>query len=108
MDFIASAVSHAKAKLNDPLLVVAGDFNQWRVEEALADFPDLAEHQVGNTRGDHSIDRIFSNIDVRSSGTVPPLETDNVEGGQRRSDHRVAFIQSSLDKVPSYKMLRYT
>ena len=31
MDFVASAVSHAKDKLDDPLLIVAGNFNQWKI-----------------------------------------------------------------------------
>ena len=70
MEFIASNISNAKRRLEDPLMVVAGDFNQWRVEETLVDFPDLREHAYGNTRGDRCIDRSFSNLpDVSVSGT---------------------------------------
>ena len=68
LDFISGVVSHAKSTLGDPLVIVAGDFNQWKIQETLEDFPDLEEHDVGNTRGDHSIDRIFSNLKVSVSG----------------------------------------
>ena len=91
------------------LIVVAGDYNQWMVGDYLSDHPELLEHSVGNTRGTHCIDRIFSNLSVTVSGTVPPLETDRTEGtSPKKSDHMVAFIQSSVQKVAAYKMMDYT
>ena len=77
------------------------------MEEHLHDFPDLIEHHVGPTRGDRSIDRIFSNLRVAVSGTVPPLETDLIDGVSKKSDHKVAFVQSELDRVQEYEMLNY-
>ena len=58
-EFIAGAVAEAKRRFDDPIIIIAGDFNQWKVQEHLADFPDISEHDVGPTRGQHSIDRIF-------------------------------------------------
>ena len=41
LGFINGAVVHLKQKFTDPYIVLAGDFNQWDIEEALLDFPDL-------------------------------------------------------------------
>ena len=85
MDFIAGVVSEVKRRHDDPMVVLAGDFNQWDIASALQDFPDLLEAPVGETRGDRSIDRVFLNMELRESGTVPPLETDaDAETGLRR------------------------
>ena len=73
MEFVAGAISEAKRRFDDPLIVLVGDFNQWKIEDHLADFPDLMEHPVGVTRGQRCIDRIFTNIPgVVEEGTVPP------------------------------------
>ena len=64
LSFIADCITQAKRKFNDPIVVVAGDFNQWKAESAVKDFIDLKEAKVGKTRGDHSIDRLFCNYDV--------------------------------------------
>ena len=50
-----------KRRFKDPYVFVAGDFNQWRVEDALDNYTDMGEVQVRNTRGSRSIDRIFVN-----------------------------------------------
>ena len=50
MDNIPGSVTKAKRKFNDPIIVIAGDFYQWKVGEVLKDFIDIRE---------------------------PPLETDN-------------------------------
>ena len=43
------------------------------------------------------------------AGTVPPLEMDRCpESSPKKSDHRISFVQSSVNKVQSYKMLNYT
>ena len=67
VSFIAGAVSEAKRRLDDPIVVVAGDYNQWRVEDGLADFPDLVEHDVGPTRGDRRICLLYTSPSPRDS-----------------------------------------
>ena len=83
LDFIRGAVVEMKRKFQDPYVVVSGDFNQWKVDETLEDFPDLSETDVGPTRGNRLIDRSFSNFarSVRECGTLPPLEADCAEEG---------------------------
>ena len=65
----------------------------------MADFPDLTEYEVGNTRGDHCIDRIFANMGPpEEAGTVPSLETDpGSESAARPSDHAVAYARVNLN-----------
>ena len=55
---------------------MGGDFNQWAIDNALQESPDLREANVGPTRNDRCIDWLFTNFgrSVEESGTVPPLE----------------------------------
>ena len=110
MEFIAGAVSEAKRRFVDPLIVVAGDYNQWKIHESLQDFPDLEEQRVGNMRGDRCIDRIFSNMGPQEeAGTVPPLETDpSPEAPSRKSDHRVSYITVEIPRVRPFTMMNYS
>ena len=102
-------VSEAKRRFSDPVIVVAGDFNQWDIGPILLDFPDLQEASVGATRGDRSIDRIFINLTCSESDTVPPLETDADPdtGVRRQSDHRIAFTKTALQRSQPKEMVTY-
>ena len=51
-----------KRKFKDPYIFLAGDFNQWRVEDSMCDFADIWEVHVGPTRNGRCIDRIFTSI----------------------------------------------
>ena len=81
IEYVENIIIELKRRYNDPYLFVAGDFNQWRIEDAMDNFPDISEVMVGPTRGSRSIDRIFSNVgrSLVESGTLLPLET----GGRR-------------------------
>ena len=46
LEFTAGAVAEAKRRFDDPLLILAGDYNQWEIQQHLEDFPDLVELQV--------------------------------------------------------------
>ena len=48
-----------KLKYRDPYLIVCGDFNQWRIDDSMANFADISEVKVGNTRGNRSIDKLL-------------------------------------------------
>ena len=61
MKYVAGAVMEVKRRYREPTILIAGDFNQWDVSEYLEDFVDVAEAEVGNTRADASIDRVFTN-----------------------------------------------
>ena len=94
---IEDVVLEVKQRFRDPFIIVAGDFNQWAVLEALEDFPDLKEAPVGVTRKDKCIDRMFTSFgrSIKEAGTLPPLESR--EGRARcPSDHRIAYLRVEL------------
>ena len=47
LDHIENVVLEIKRRYRDPFIMVAGDFNQWPIQDALQDFPDLREAPVG-------------------------------------------------------------
>ena len=107
-DYIENVLISIRNKYRDPHIIVAGDFNQWPIQQALAEFVDLREVLVGPTRGDRSIDRIFSNMgrSVTHSGTVPPLETEATVAAQ--SDHKVAYMTATLPRREAFEWITYT
>ena len=90
-------IREIKRRYRDPFVVVAGDFNQWDIADALQDFPDLREADVETTRKNCCLDRVFSNFEraVKESGTVLPLKTEPGTQGSK-SGHRVAFVRAKL------------
>ena len=108
LEYIAEVIVEVKKKYKDPYLFIAGDFNQWKIEEPLQDFMDIREVEVGDTRGSRCIDRIFSNLgrSVTESGTLAPLETDEDE--VRKSDHRVAFCRLRVPRLQSFTWETYS
>ena len=108
LEYVENVVRELKRSYKDPFIIVGGDFNQWDIGEALLEFPDLREVDVGPTRGSRSIDRIFANFgrSITDSGTVPPLEPEPGHQGTR-SDHRVAFFKAELPKTRSFEWLTY-
>ena len=107
--YIEDAVMEMKRKYADPYIVVAGDFNQWKIGEGLADFVDIKEVPVGMTRGNKAIDRLFTNASrsVVEAGTLEPLETEGDEE-IRRSDHRIAFYKMLLDRQRTFTWEKYS
>ena len=85
LEFITEAVIELKRRYKDPYLIVAWDFNQWDVGSVLEDHDDIREVDVGPTRGDRSIDKIFCNYSrsIIESGTLPlwrTMERERISG----------------------------
>ena len=55
LEYIENAIIDIRRTYRDPYIVVAGDFNQWEIEQALAEFQDIKEVTVGPTRGDRCL-----------------------------------------------------
>ena len=51
-----------KNEVRKPLIVVAGDFNQWDIGDVLSHYVDIEEVRAGPTRGTRAIDRVFVNF----------------------------------------------
>ena len=107
MSHISEIVVQMKIKFQDPYLILAGDYNQWKVEEYLADFVDLKEEEVGPTRGRRSIDRFFVNFkrSVVESGTLAPLEAEQTGA---TSDHRITYLRAAIKKKETFKWETYS
>ena len=105
LEHLENLLIEVKRRFNDPYIVLAGDYNQWPAEDAVAEFPDVSEVIVGPTRGDRSIDRIFCNMlrSVTSSGMVPPLDS-----GHSTSDHKIAYVKIKIQRQQTYEWLTYT
>ena len=101
LQHISDIILDIKRRHDDPLILVAGDFNQWEVGEALADYDDLEEIITPATRGTRRIDRVFMNWteDVEDSGCLPPLETNNPDGNNTKSDHLIQYVVSRIPTV---------
>lgn len=81
------------------------------IDDYLHKFIDMRECEVGITKKDKKIDRIFTNVgrSVVESGTWPPLETDaDFDGRTTQSDYRVAFCKIELQKVDSFIWREYS
>ena len=76
---------------------VCGDFNQWEIDSALEDFPDLEEVITPPTRNNRRIDRVFANWDVASASCLPPLEAVAEDGNVTFSDHKVQVVKALLN-----------
>ena len=102
LDHIENVVMELKRRYRDPFIMVAGDFNQWPVQDALREAP------VGPTRKDRSIDRIFTNFNrsVTECGTVPPLEPEPGHQGTK-SDHKIAYARAALPRNRTFEWITY-
>ena len=101
INFVRDCITNSKKHYKDPYILLAGDFNQWAVEEAVVEYPDMMEILFGSTRESRSIDRFFTNVGslVPESGTLAPLETEaDDKGNSMSSDHRVAYACLELKR----------
>ena len=91
VDVLSRCIGQAKQDLNDPLILVAGDFNRFDVVPAVADYPDVQFLITPPTRGVATIDLAASNFNdsVTSINVRPPLET---ECRTKQSDHNVIQV----------------
>ena len=108
--YVEDLIVDLKSRYKDPFVVVAGDFNQWKIEGALDNFVDIKEVDVGVTRGRRSIDRIFTNFSrsIMGCGTLEPLETEEDGGQTVKSDHKIAYFRAGLEKKRSFTWEKYT
>ena len=107
LEHITDLVIESVRRFKNPYVVVAGDFNQWNIEHALAEFQFLKESDYGPTRGSRKIDRVFSNLEnIKAERTLNPLETDCDR--TLRSDHRLCCVTASLRRKDRYRWLKYS
>lgn len=111
LDYVCDLVQDIKRKFRDTLICIGGDFNQWKIEDALLDFPEIAEVITPPTRKDRRIDRVFCNWheNVVDVACLAPLDAENAAGDRvASSDHKVQFVASWLEKKPAVEWEKFT
>ena len=110
LQHIADLVLTIKNKHVDPLILVAGDFNQWDIGSTLAEFSDIAEVSTPATREGRKIDKVFTNWPdyIEEGGCLPPLCTEDDGDGIRESDHSVQYVMSRLPRKDPVKWEEFT
>ena len=112
LQHVADLVLDFKMKLDDPYIIVMGDFNQWKIGDTMAEFPDCQEVISPPTRGNRRIDRTFVNflMDVTRTDCLPPLETSSLDTDGRRafSDHKIQVTSARIKRKEPTKWEEYS
>ena len=105
LDYITDVIAEAKRKFSSPLIIVAGDWNQWPVDYICQEHTDLVEVEHGPTRNCSKIDKFLVNFErsVEESDTLHPLD----DGQGCQSDHLVAYFKAAITTV-KYRYRHYT
>ena len=93
MDMLNDEISKAKTELNDPIIILGGDFNKKPYGDAVNDFPDIKLLNTGPTRKNETLDLVFTNIHESDASIEPPLET---QDGSLKSDHSTVLVLSLI------------
>ena len=112
IQYVRDLILEIKNSIDSPYIGVFGDFNQWQIQQAFEDYPDIVENVGGFTRKDRVIDRNFCNWnkDITETKILAPLETEETEAGNlRRSDHNVVYMKASVKKLdsPNWQTFKY-
>ena len=111
LQHIADLVLTIKNKHDDPLVLVAGDFNQWDIGSHLAEFSDIYEVSTPPTRDGSKIDKLFINWQdyMEEAGCLPPLQTNGEDGEPvSTSDHDIQYMISRLPRREPVRWESYT
>ena len=108
LQYVNDLVLDIKTKVEDPLICVGGDFNQWGIGDSLVDYPDLAEILTPPTRDTRRIDKIYINWleDLERADCLPPLETLALDESGRKaySDH---LVQVAFTRLPRKEPVKW-
>ena len=93
-EMVGTEIAAVKTGFANPIILVCGDINGRNLEAAFDVDNKIQAIGTGPTRGENTLDVVFSNIDeyVRRVDVLPPLET---ESGNV-SDHKVVEISVTL------------
>ena len=91
LEHINNAILQAKHDMNDPLIIVGGDFNKRDLELAVGDFPDVKIVPTRPTRGNEVLDIVATNFEELVPEVRDPLTTED----GRPSDHKTIHIRAN-------------
>ena len=99
LESLTDAISEAKAKSDNPCIVIAGDWNRYKTDLITTMFPDLTVHPTGPTRGTATLDYTFTNFEdfvVRSEVSFP------IESEVNKSDHELVNYFCMLERPATF------
>ena len=107
LEFIVDAILEIKSRYKDPYIAIAGDFNEFKIDESLLDYPDIQCLKTAPTRGIKTLDLIFTNFseNIVESGVIDPLEAD---GTGADSDHKVVYCTAHLKRFAAFEWQKFT
>ena len=86
--------------------MIGGDFNKRNIKKELKVYSDLKLANTPPTRGDNTLDLIFTIFEqyiVRAGVTESICNQNNIE-----SDHLTVYINAKVPRVPDYVVEKYT
>ena len=107
LEYLVDSIIELKSRYKDPFIVIAGDFNSYPIARYLSDYPDIQLVTTGPTRGNHTLDLVFTNFgeSIEHVSTLDPLENDL--GGQP-SDHCVIYCSAHLPRYQAYDWVTFS
>ena len=105
-ELVGTEIAAVKTAFVDPIILICGDINGKNIEPAFDVDGDIQAIRTGPTRGENTLDVVFSNIGeyVKNAGVLPPLET---ESGTV-SDHKCVEISAALPQGKKFTYIRKT
>ena len=91
MESLRDEISKIKTEMDDPIIVLAGDYNKKPFRTSIVDFPDINVLETGHTRGNEILDYVMTNIPDCSTKVRPPLESPS---GRLKSDHMTVSVSA--------------
>ena len=98
---IEEAIEKLKRDFEDPMVLIAGDFNKKPITPALDNFPDITELGTGPTRKDEALDLLYANFNnqVATKEIRPPLVS--IDG--KPSDHGIIHAKYDLKNYHPFR-----
>ena len=74
LERVSNVIRQVKDMFPDPFIVLGGDFNKARIEEAIDEFPDITVVNAPATRGSAKLDLVATNFeeDIDTTTLCPP------------------------------------
>ena len=103
---VADLVGTYKRKYGSPYFVIGGDFNKRNIAKELAVHADIKQVHTPPTRGDNTLDLVFTNFPqyITAAGVTDSIY--NLEG--TTSDHKTVYVNAKIPRVPEYNVEKYS
>ena len=87
--------------MNDPIIIVAGDFNRKNLSEAVEDFPDIELTRPIATRGNAALNLTATNIhhEIKNIEALDPIMSED----GKKSDHKCLAFSTTLENSDRFK-----